>query len=251
MRIVRQLARAALYPIRLVPQSPMKEYLKAGLVSISFRPPEFTLINDGETVVQVGVAAPSTVHRYSRAVGPRGRAILIEASPANVAMIREAMRSAPWPNVTLVPMGAWNEKSELELSLSPHAADNKFAIHGIVHDNDFRPENSYAEKAKVAVDRVDAILEELGIDRVDYISITVNGAEVAVLQGCEKLLRQPGVRVWVKAHALKTNGEPLNIDIARMLSERGLQTYKTARSRAVGNNPAWKYRDGDVYAFRA
>jgi FkbM family methyltransferase len=242
--------KVALYPVHLLPQSVWKEYVRAALMAVDFRPPVFTLVNAGETVVQVGVAAPETVFRYSRAVGPQGRVVLFEAAPKNIEMIREAMRRLPYPNVVLIPKGAWSAAGTVELALSPLPADNKIPMDGIVHDNDFRPENDYSERIRIPVDTVDAVVSQLGLEQVHYLSITVNGAELEVLAGSARTLRHPGLRLWVKAHALQADGTPLNVPIGRLLRARGFRVFKTARSAAVGVNPGWRTRDGDVYAYR-
>ena len=47
---------------------------------------------------------------------------------------------------------------------------------------------------------------------IDYLSVTVNGAELEVLKGAEALLRSAPshARIYAKGHALDNAGEPIH-----------------------------------------
>jgi hypothetical protein len=136
------------------------------------------------------------------------------------------------------------------LSRSPHPEDHKIAAEGIIHDNDFRPENTYEDQVAIPVDTIDNIMAEAGLDHVDYLDVKVNGAELEVLKGSERALRSPSIRVFAKAHARYEDGTPINRDILAFLADHGLEAIVTRGEPAVGTNPNWTVRDGDVFGYR-
>jgi len=242
---------ATAFPCRLIPQSPVKEAIKVRLLAFQNHLPWRLQVNPGETAVQIGTPNPRTVSRYSKAVGPRGRVVIVEAEPGNAERLRQALPALPYPNVTIVPKGAWREPGRMRLVLSPHKGDHKIPVDGIVHDNDFRPENTYEQSVEVDVDTLDNIVRAEGLERVDFVSITVNGAEIEVLKGCEELLKRRPLRVYVKAHARHADGgRPINEPIMAMLRARGFTVCRTAGEPAAGTNPEWRVREGDVYGFK-
>jgi FkbM family methyltransferase len=208
------------------------------------------MVNQGETVIQVGTPNPSTMKAYSKYVGPNGRVIIIEPEPKNIQTLQQALSKWKYKNVSIVPKGAWSESGKLELSLSPNKGDHKIEIAQIIHDNDLLLENTFEKKILIEVNTVDNIITSEQLEHVDYINITVNGAELEVLQGCQQLLQTPSLRLWIKGHARFKNGEALNKTIQDFLQWYGFTTFITAGEYAVGNNSGWQTRAGDVYAYK-
>jgi FkbM family methyltransferase len=248
--VIRKIVRGAAVPFRYLPESPAKEAIKVALLKIDNNLPYALHVNAGETAIQVGTPNPRTMIEYSRAVGARGRVIIIEAEPDNVERLRRAFPALPYRNVTIVAKGAWSAKGRLPLLLSPHSGDHKFAVPGISHDNDYRPENTYERSIDVQVDTLDSIVRAEGLARVDFVSITVNGAEMEVLKGADEVLARRGLRLWVKGHPRQADGRPINEAIIALLSARGFTAHRTAGEPAVGAHPRWRVREGDVYAFK-
>lgn len=212
--------------------------------------PACLMVNKGDTVVQVGTPNAQTMQHYCDLVGADGRLVIIEAEPGNIATLQKASKKLRHQNVTIVPKGAWSQRSTVLLSLGSHKGDHKVEIAGVSMDNDFKPENTYEQEVTIEVDTVDALLKELSIDAVDYLNVTVNGAELEVLKGCSRVLNSPGIRVWVKGHAKLADGTALNAPIQQLLRENGLSTHLTAKQPSVGSNLNWLLRDGDVYGYR-
>jgi len=227
------------------PEGRLKERLRRlGLRFFKRFPIELTL-RKGETIVQVGAQPGGELLRLAQIVGERGRVIAIEPEPANVEGLRKTLEKNSAKNVTIIPKGAWSGKGKQRLLLSPHPGDHKINVSGVLHDNDLKPEN-YQSFAEIEVDTVDNILRTLGINRVDYVKITINGAELEVLKGMEETLRGD-LRLWVKGHALK-DGQPLHKAIASFLKERGF-SVQIAKGEGAPVSKDF-VRKGDIYATR-
>ncbi len=198
----------------------------------------------GDTVAQVGAVGKGELWEMLRLVGPRGRVIAVEPAPDNLHAIRQRIAERGIDNLTVIPMGAWSERSTQILHMHPTLPGSHIMLHaGTQHDRAMRPDE-YASEVNIAVDRLDDIFAAHGITRCDFIKITVMGAEAQVLAGMDRLLSVTP-KLWVKGHAL-IDGEPANRAIARLLRERG---YRTVLTR--GNlGPDGRERHGDVYATR-
>lgn len=227
------------------PEGRLKEQLRRlGLRFFKRFPIELTL-RKGETVVQVGAQPRGELLRLAQIVGEKGRVIAIEPEPANVEGLRKTLEKNSVKNVTIIPKGTWSERGKQRLLLSPHPGDHKINVPGVLHDNDLRPEN-YQSFAEIEVDTVDNILRTPGINRVDYVKITINGAELEVLKGMEETLRGD-LRLRVKGHALE-DGQPLHKAIASLLKERGF-SIKIAKGEGAPVSKDF-VRKGDIYATR-
>ena len=81
---------------------------------------------------------------------------------------------------------------------------------------------------EVEVDTLDNILGELGIKKVDFIKMNIEGAEVEVLKGMEEVLKND-VRLAIAAHH-SVNGKPTDETIELQLKQRGFEIYATEQT---------------------
>lgn len=201
----------------------------------------------GDTVVQVGTPNERTVRRLARSVGQDGRVVIVEAFPATAQRLEQFRQRHGFDQVKVVPKGAWSQPGTHELLVAPLDSDHRLEDPGIAHDNDFR-DGGYPESVTVPVDTLDHILEELGVRDVDFVEITVNGAELRVLQGMKRSLDRVD-RIFVKAHARDVRtGEPLTGDVADLLRSHGFRVYLGSRRASVSGE--WGARDPDVFGWR-
>jgi FkbM family methyltransferase len=214
------------------------------LIKVTRSAPLELTVARGNTVVQVGAVGDGELWDMVRLVGQGGRVIVIEPFPDNVRAIEERLIKEAIRNVTVVPKGAWSVPGKQKLYIHPKwSASNIVLDSGTKHDRAMRPEN-YAGAVEIEVDRLDDILASQGIDKCDFIKITVMGAEIHVLKGMNRLLNG-NPTVWVKAHSM-IDGQPANGEISKMFNERGFRTVITR-----GNlGPDGLIRPGDVYAMR-
>ena len=238
-----------IYPFTYIPESSLKRAVRKLVLNFYNSVPLFIALNKGDIAVQVGTPNVRTMKRFSRYVGSLGKVIIIEADKDNVAKLESAMARLNLRNVEIIPCAAWSEKRELVFYLSDiRNGDHKLPVEGVLVDNDFTNEYS---KVKVEADTVDSLLEKVGINFINYISITVNGAELEVLKGMKNLIKSSNhCRIYSKGHS-QLNGEPLNQHIKRYLE--AFEGYKIVISRGEKSNSGqsnWKRRAGDIFAWK-
>ncbi len=206
------------------------------------------LVKRGECVVQVGTPYIKTVDKLAKLVGKTGKVVIIEASRENVERLSSHVQNQKVSNVSIVAKGAWSKKGKRDFVRAKDPLDNRIADDNILHDNDLVP-GGYIDNEEIDVDSIDSIAKELGVNSIDYVSITVNGAELQVLKGMEKILDHTQ-RLFVKAHARnKDTNKPINQEVASFLEQRGFRTVITRTSPSVVPDK-WGRREGDVFAWR-
>ena len=166
------------------------KYGLGGLVR-RHRPP-YSVIDDGDLVVQVGAprdilkSGRSRAVYFARRVGS-GKAIIIEPDPESMGALRSyvakhGLASSVW----LCEKGAWKSKDRLTfVSNSEHPASNRLDVISADEAGTFEADRS--ARIAVDVDSIDSIVRAAGFGTPKLISITTNGAEIPILEGMAEL----------------------------------------------------------------
>ena len=215
--------------------------------------PLYLAVYPGNVAVQVGTPNISTVRKYSRLVGAEGQVYIIEADPVNADKLISSVEKYGIENVKVIKSGAWSSKGTLTLRKSDHFdGDHKIDVPDVFIDNDYRTE--YNEAVQIDVDTVDNLLFSLDVKSVNYLSITVNGAEHEVLKGCESILaNSENIRVYSKGHARIGNassGVPINKHIATFLEAKDFVSVLTRGEKSTATIEQWQCREGDVFGWK-
>jgi FkbM family methyltransferase len=121
----------------------------------------------------------------------------------------------------IVQKGVWSTKGEHKFYLSDlpcgHCANSFY------RDSFYGTEDTSRFEI-VQVDTLDNILHELGIKKVDFIKMDVEGAEVEALKGMNQVLENNDVKLAGEYHVI--NGKSTYKIIASQLKEKGFEVYK-------------------------
>ena len=142
-------------------------------------------LRPGDTFVDVGANVGFFSLTASRIVGPTGRVISVEPNPSTFARLSRTVAENSIPNITMCNLGLGDSSATLSLYT------------GIAEDNDTASMLPYADGGKavtVEVLPLDLLAEQLGLERIDYIKIDVDGFEHKVLAGAAKLLASGRIR---------------------------------------------------------
>lgn len=213
----------------------------------SFLPKELVIMK-GDTVIQVGTHKQETLSRIYNSIGSNGKAIIIEADKNSYEYLNEYIQKNNWTNMILVHKAASNIKGEGSFLISEILSDHRLEDSNILHDNDLRSDG-YINENIVQIDTIDNILSDLKIDKVDYIEITVNGAELKVLEGMKNSLKITK-RIYTKTYAIDLeNNQTLTKEIIRILRRNDFNFIIGRPSQSVIDEQ-WGKRSGDIYAFK-
>jgi FkbM family methyltransferase len=112
-------------------------------------------------------------------VGPLGKVLAIEASPATWQVLAENLVSTGCPGAIAVLRAVWDAPAVLTFC---HVPEN----HGHSHlsTTGYQRGQTFA----VACEPLDSLVEQAQLSRVDLVKIDVEGSETKVLQGAQKTL---------------------------------------------------------------
>ncbi|TMI06377.1 FkbM family methyltransferase [Candidatus Bathyarchaeota archaeon] len=142
----------------------------------------------GEFVLDIGAHIGSYTLRYSRLVGDEGTVLAFEPEPDNRRILRWNVQLNGVQNVVIRPeaLGDFHGKSRLRLS-----------VYGGVHSF-VRTSQEIRQIGEAFVPMIR--LDELNLDRVDMIKIDVEGYEMEVLKGGEKMIRRFKPKMQIEVH---------------------------------------------------
>jgi FkbM family methyltransferase len=250
------LVRRSAAAVRALPAR-SRNRLRAALFSVRPYWPWELIVEPGDTVVQVGVYSPRTLARLLQASGPSGRVVAVEPVTATYRRLAAATRSHPLAgSLSLVNKCAFSSRQPMEMRLAGAAGNRPAGNKLVALDTALEypaDRTATAERTEmVEADTLDSILSEEGVDAVDTLIVTVNGAEVEVLKGAAATLRAmpPGARAFVTAFALKPSGETIYGDVERLLSAAAFSVTRTRRSPSVTADAVSTHRQGDAFGFK-
>jgi FkbM family methyltransferase len=176
-------------------------------VSGTFEPNEFhflgQILKPGMTVLDVGAnEGLYTLFSASR-VGPAGRVVAFEPSSRERRKLQHNVTRNRLANVTVVPsaVGSSEGTAALQIASGVHSGHN--TLGALVYDD-----APAVGVEHVPVERLDAVIDRLGVARVDVIKIDVEGAEMHVLEGARGTLasQRPILMVEANDDALRAQG---------------------------------------------
>ena len=132
---------------------------------------------EGEVVIDVGAHVGKYALYSARLVGESGVVIAIEPHPENYQALTGNIELNGFKNVIALNVAAYNcNGKKLPLIGS---IDQEYTVKAVVEEGCVLAETK----------KIDSILEELDIQKVDYVKIDVEGAELEVLEGMEKCIK--------------------------------------------------------------
>jgi FkbM family methyltransferase len=148
----------------------------------SFEPNEFAFLDGvlrrGMVFVDVGANDGYYTLFAARRVGSTGRVVAVEPSTRERTNLQHNLERNRLDNVSIVPaaLGAAPGSADLHLATGAHAGHNtlgSFAHDGVVAES----------LERVKVETLDDTVARLGLKRVDFVKIDVEGAEASVIAG--------------------------------------------------------------------
>jgi FkbM family methyltransferase len=179
----------------------------------SFEPNEFAFLDQvlhpGMTFVDVGANDGYYTLFAAQRVGSTGSVVAVEPSSRERVNLKRNIARNRLGNVTVVAAALGSDCGEADLRLaqgvhSGHNTLGKFAHAGVLVDR----------LQRVDVETLDKVVAVLGLTRIDFVKIDVEGAEASVIYGARHVLStmRPIVLLEINDNALRaqaTSGEVL------------------------------------------
>ena len=159
----------------------------------------------GGTFVDVGAHIGWYSLKAAKAVGPKGRVISVEPNHETLLRLRDNIRASGASAVIVVaPVACSDSETTLKFYAAPRANTGESSLSA----TDAAQEGAVAASYQVRARRLDDIVREAGVARVDAVKIDVEGAEFLVLKGAVETLARyrPVVVVELADRQLKSMG---------------------------------------------
>jgi FkbM family methyltransferase len=177
----------------------------------------------GGTVVDVGANVGYNTVYASRCVGPGGRVVALEPAADNARVLRENIAVNALDNVEIheVAVGRTHEIRDLFLRGETSGVNSLFA------------QSVYA--TVTGVEKVPVVpLDDVVNGSADVVKIDVEGAELDVLGGMTRLLRNPGIQLIVEWHPRLQEAAGYTADaLPRFLLDRGFTLRAASHTRTT------------------
>jgi len=147
--------------------------------------------HSGDISVDVGANVGILTYCMSRAVGPKGLVYALEPDPFNYSLLVENLELNRCENVIPLQIAAAERTGLTEFFLAPREHHQMSAMMSNAPD---------AKAATVMRTTLDELL--VTCDKLSYVKIDVEGAEMLVLRGSEALLRRFHPFLQVEVHGM-------------------------------------------------
>lgn len=195
------------------------------------------VLRPGAAFVDVGANWGYFTLLGAHLVGAGGRVAALEPDPRLFATLAANVAANGLAQVAALPVAA--AEREETLTLAGHAEDGwNRGVSSVVAQGGGGP------RFEVRGRPVDAVLDELGIDRVELLKMDIEGAEDAALRGMrEGLARGRYRRVLVELHpGLHPRGAALLDDVAERFAAAGYRGWSVDSSPAATRRTAYARR---------
>jgi len=183
----------------------------------------------GDVVVDIGAGVGEETLSFSRAVGPRGKVVCIEAHPRTFRCLEKLVRYNQLVNVISVHRAVADVGDQ-----AARIADS---------DTYLGSSLSSAGGAPVWTITVDALCDELHLNRVHFLKMNIEGAErLAIHDMCETLQRTE--LLCISCHDFLADGtgdDSLRTknDVKRFLQANGMRVLERAHGKAYIRDQVW------------
>lgn len=137
----------------------------------------------GDVVIDAGGCWGDTALYFAHEVGPNGKVVSFEFIPSNLEVMRKNFEFNPHliDRIIVVPQPLWSTPDNVLYYVDRGPASNvsseKIACEGAV-------------EGTCTTATIDQTIENLGLNKVDFIKMDIEGAELPSLKGAEKTLRK-------------------------------------------------------------
>ena len=164
-------------------------------------------LNKGDTVIDAGANIGGFTIRAAEMIGPTGLVMAIEPDKQNREILRMNISINELENVIIVSNGLWSTKAIKRFYINRLPGS-----HSIINE---QQENTI-KTIDIGVDTLDNIVKEHGVNKVDFIKMDIEGAEIEALKGAKDVLSQKNLKLVIEASHI-VNGQPSYKTIIPML----------------------------------
>jgi len=168
-------------------------------------------IRRGDVVVDGGAYTGTFAMIAANMVGDEGKVIAFEPDTENHKKLLANLQLNDLKNVIVIPKGLWSSDTKIPFR-DAHNPGSSFIFDEPCGD-------SVIDLPVVSLDRE---LDRLGIEKVDFIKMDVEGAEVEAIRGAKNILAKSDARLAIASYHV-VGGQETSIELEKLLDDMGYQ----------------------------
>lgn len=183
-------------------------------------PNELTFIkqNIKKGMVFIDVGANNGIYSLvsAKLVGNSGKVVAIEPSSRERRRLIKNISLNPYKNIQVHPEAVSDHKGNKTLYIASREHNGQNTMGKFIYDG-----VKLFDKEVVRLDKLDNIVERLGLSRVDFIKMDVEGSEYLALLGAKKTIKRfkPKIQIEISGEALRGQSADIK-DVFRFLKSR-------------------------------
>jgi len=196
------------------------------------------------TLFDIGACECEDTVRYAR-LFPQGHVFAVEALPENIPLAKQTLEHYRIKNATLIPTCLSDEKGVATFHVSSGSPE------GIPdqHDWNFGNKSSslypsgklntswlkFNRTIEVKTETLADLCRSLNLEKIDFIHMDVQGAELKVLNGAGGLLKATRV-IWLEVENIELyEGQPLKPEIESFMAKQGFSKIMDTVAEVSGD----------------
>jgi len=180
---------------------------------------KFYNIREDDVIIDVGAHVGVFTLKASRKA-KEGKVIAIEPHPQNYMLLLKNITINKLENVIPINLALSDSEGVAKLYISRKSLGHTIKEKRIeLSREEFSTHISYIE---VETKTLDQVVNELGLSKVDFIKIDVEGAELDVLKGATKTLEENNVFLAIAAYHTPESVQ----EVSRYLQGKGFRTFE-------------------------
>jgi FkbM family methyltransferase len=145
------------------------------------------VVEEGNIVIDCGANTGVASLLFAKRAGKNGKVIAIEPEEKNYEALSKTAKLNEGKVAPIIPLKVAVYKENCELGLFVKDSD---PLGHSIYEERIKKARSRMEFEEVKALKIDTLVEELGLERVDFIKMDIEGAEVDALIGAEKTISQ-------------------------------------------------------------
>jgi 2-O-methyltransferase len=196
-------------------------------------------------IFDIGSCEGEDSFRYAR-LFPNARIYAFEPVPKNFALIQQALENQPNPRIKPFPYALSRASGEATLHLSSGSPPGKEDLNWDFGNKssslyppgktlEQRPWLEFKETISVTTKTLEDFCREQGVDRLDFVHLDVQGAELDVLAGAGPWLPRIAL-IWMEVEAIPLYaGQPLRKQVQQFMAGHGFRKIKDTVGKIAGD----------------
>jgi len=149
------------------------------------------VVEEGDVVIDCGACIGVASLLFSQKAGKKGRVIAIEPEGKNYEVLKEVSKLNEGRGAPIFPLkvAVYKENRQLALDLSA-VRIGSHTLSPYAKERSSRGETFSNLEVQIEALKIDTIIERAGLERVDFIKMDIEGAEVDALLGAEETIKR-------------------------------------------------------------